>query len=194
MRKFPIVGLLLLVLLGGCLGNGNQAETIKNVDEFNSLQKVAEVKQGDFIYRLISDKEEYKGNEPVKLYATIEYIGERKEITLFHGFTPLGFQLLEKTRNYKIDQAMPAILKSAVYKKGVPVRTDYTKSGGYGETDTKAYTNFIKELWSDGLPTGYYVVDGSAQFYTESPVGAEPDKNQIMINAQIDFKVVRLVG
>jgi hypothetical protein len=185
------LGLSLLIIVGGCMGRGNQAAITKNVDDFKVVHKDAEVKQGNFIYRLFSEKAEYKGKEPVKLYATLEYVGDQKEITLFHGFTPLGFQLLEKTRNYKIDQAMPAILKSAVYKRGVPVRTDYTKGGGYAETDTKAYTNFIKDFWSNGLPTGDYVVDGSAQFYTESPVGGEPQKNQITINAQIDFKVVR---
>ena len=40
---------------------------------------------GDFVYRLVSEKEEYGQGDQVQVYGELEYIGEEDEITIGHA-------------------------------------------------------------------------------------------------------------
>lgn len=49
--------------------------------------------------------------------------------------------------------------------KGNPIREEYGGSGGYSGEDTEEDINFMKSVLDNKFPTGYFVVDGFADFY-----------------------------
>ena len=59
----------------------------------NSAQ--SDAVQGDFIYRLISEKEQYTEGEEIKMYAELEYNGVQENIEISHA-APLSIFLFTK--------------------------------------------------------------------------------------------------
>lgn len=181
MKKLILLALTLLsvFLLTGC---GNSGE--KEVE--NTTVPSKEATDGDFVYRIISEKDVYKEDEPVKLYAELEYVGDKDSISIFHAASPFYFEITEKTRNFKIPYPMNTPLIETTLEKGKPLRVQYSKSGGYSNQDEKEYVKFMKEfLTGDRFPVGNYEVFGNADFYIEENE-AEQD---FTIKAKIEFKV-----
>lgn len=65
-----------------------------------------EVRIGDFVYRLSTEKEEYNGDEPIIIHAELEYVGDQEQIDISHAASPFYFPIKETTRNYDIPYAM----------------------------------------------------------------------------------------
>lgn len=151
-----------------------------------STTNIAEVTEGDFIYRLVSDHQEYQENDTVSLYAELEYIGNNQEITISHAASPFSFYITETTRDYQIDYPMNQPLLSTTLKQGEPLREEYKASGGYSENDPQEYIEFLHQLWEEGFPSGEYVIKGSADFFIETN---ETDTENYHIEAQINFSV-----
>ena len=151
------------------------------------LETRKEITEGDFIYRLVSEKDDYVENEPVKLYAELEYIGEMEKIEIFHAASPFYFPMVEKTRNYEMDYFMmePAELTTLI--KDEPFRQEYSPGVGYGSQDDKEYIDFMKRIMNSEFPIGHYVVNGSADFHVTDANTGEEKKYEI--NAKIEFKV-----
>ena len=61
---------------------------------------------GDFVYRLVSEKEKYERGDQVQVYGELEYIGEKDEITIGHAASAFYFPMKELTRDYNISYAM----------------------------------------------------------------------------------------
>ncbi|WP_186328386.1 hypothetical protein [Paenibacillus sp. 32O-W] len=190
-RLFLSGFVIVLLVITGCRSSEeteHRPSSAPNPYEELNRQK-DEVKEGDFVYRLVTEKSEYRGEEPVVLYAELEYVGDKKEVTIYHAASPFYFPMTEKTRGYSIEYSMPQPLVSTTLKQGEPIREDYSKSGGYSQEDDPQYIAFIKKLWDSGFPAGYYVVDGVAEFWIElDKVGQ--DNEEYRIKAEIDFKVV----
>lgn len=79
---FPAITML-LIFLTGC-GSSDTSGSIEPINsnklaDQNIKQINDESTQSDFIFRLDSEKEQYKSGEEVKLYGEIEYIGEEDE-------------------------------------------------------------------------------------------------------------------
>ncbi|MCH1624286.1 hypothetical protein [Fredinandcohnia quinoae] len=175
---------LCLVLISGC-GNNERGSTKEGPANSTFIME-AETTEGDFVYRLVSEKELYKEAEPVKLYAELEYIGDQDSISIFHAGSPFYFDMTEKTRDYEIPYPMIQPLIQTTLKKGEPLREPYTKSGGYSDQDDGEYVKFMKKfLKGDDFPTGQYEVKGNASFHTEE-YGTE---QQFNIEAKIEFEV-----
>lgn len=159
------------------------------LDYYTVSNTSSETTEGDFIYRLSTEKGEYRENESVKIYAELEYIGDEEKITIYHAASPFYFPMVEKTRGYMIEYPMNEPLERTNLVKGKPLRKQYTRSGGYGSQDGKEYVNFMKSFLENGVPTGYYIVSGFADFYVESNENGKQEKKDFNIKAQIDFKV-----
>ena len=188
MRKLiQIIFIMLALLLTSCTSKSESDNIVAKLDNYEVLNTKDEVTEGDFIYRLVTEKAEYLDNESVRIYAELEYIGDNEEITIYHAASPFYFPMVEKTRDFSIDYPMNQPLISTKLIKGKPLREEYKRSGGYSSQDEKEYVNFIKSFWDKGFPTGYYVVNGFVDFYVQSN---ENDKQEeFNIKAQIDFKV-----
>jgi hypothetical protein len=176
--------LLFTILTAGC----QSSHTVDNSDleKIEVSQTSDETVQGDFIFRIKSEKAEYKEDEDIELYGEIEYIGEKDEVTILHSSSAFFFPMREKIRGYEIGSAVNDIGLSTTLKKGVPYREEYGKSGGYSEDqDPQDYVNFMKEfLNSTGFPAGHYVVKGSTDFSVESG-------EHVRIKGTVEFKVMK---
>ncbi|WP_281863806.1 hypothetical protein [Planomicrobium okeanokoites] len=182
--------LLLLTLLLAACGTAEEpanGDSSASVEDYTVKTTEAEATQGDFIYRLVSEKEEYASGGPVELYAELEYIGDLETIDIFHAASPFYFPMEEKTRNYEIHYAMNEPLITKTLTKGEPLREQYAGSGGYSDQDDDAYIEFTKNIMNKQFLEGYYVVEGYADFYTEPPENGQPNYK---LQAEIDFKVV----
>lgn len=181
--------LLLLALMLAACGTDDETSTSNtaSVKDFSVKNTEASATEGDFIYRLVSEKEEYASGGPVEIYAELEYIGDQDTIDIFHAASPFYFPIEEKTRDYQIYYGMEEPLITTTLTKGEPLREQYTSSGGYSDQEDDAYIEFTKNIMSKQFPEGYYVVEGYADFYTETPDNGQTNYE---IHAEIDFKVV----
>lgn len=171
-------------LVAGCGSSNNNEFVQKN----ENGQTVSETQEGDFIYRLVTEKEAYRVGEPVKIYAELEYIGNQEEVTIYHAESPFHFPITEKTRNIQLDYAMNHPLLSTTIKKGEPLREDYIQGAGtsYSENDDEEYVTFVNEILENGFPVGVYEVNGYAYFTATNEDGVEENYT---IKGQIEFEV-----
>jgi hypothetical protein len=196
-RELIRLGKLLLIIsalafaLAGCSGDVKVAEL--NVRKEMKIGPRAEVAEGNFVYRLVSEKSVYADGERVELYAELEYVGEEQEIEIAHAASPFFFPMKEKTRGFEIGYMMnqPRIL--TLLKKGEPLREQYKGGGGYGSQDPKEYVDFIKAVAEasrkGSLPSGEYEVSGIAEFEPQYGSTKEDKKELIRMKAKIEFIV-----
>lgn len=183
-----VVIFTIVFLLAGCSRDEKSNE--HNVKE-SPIRSNAKVAEGDFVYRLVSEKSVYTESEKVEVYAELEYVGDEPEIKIAHADSPFYFPMKEKTRNYDIRYGMKEPLRVTVLKKGLPLRERFTPHGGYSSEDQKEYVDYIKALWEASnkgtLLQGDYQVAGSAMFnpLNESMVSQE----SLRLNAEIEFLV-----
>ena len=178
--------LFLLVGLFGCQQNTSEKVAIAPSNT-ESVETKVEVTKGDFIYRLVTEKAEYAENEPIKIYAELEYIGSKEEIEIGHGGSPFHFPMLETTRNYEIMYRMEQPYLSTKLMKGEPLRQEYKGSGGFGSQDKKDYIEFMKRIMNQEFPKGNYVVNGFAEF---DVIDRETkQKKKYNIKSQVEFMV-----
>jgi hypothetical protein len=179
--------MMLVLLLASCASKqGTSDNSASELDNYEVLSTNSEVNEGDFVYRLVTEKAEYRINESVKIFAELEYVGNSEEVVIFHAASPFYFPMIEKTRNYEIGYPMKQPLESTTLKKGHPLRYNYSRSGGYGSQDEEQYVKFMRSFLEDGFPIGYYVVNGFVDYYVED---SEKNKQDFNIKGQIDFKV-----
>ncbi|MDG5788622.1 hypothetical protein QA612_14155 [Evansella sp. AB-P1] len=188
MIKFINVAIALGILfLSGC-----NTETTENtdVDRYDVEQTTDETIEDEFIFRLVSEKEEYSEGEEVKLYGEIEYVGEEGAVEILHSSSEIIFNLEEKVREYNIGFAVNDVGNITTLQQGVPYREEYAKSGGFAvDRDPQDYIRFMQDFLSrEDFPTGYYIVNGVADFYLEDSTGVQ-EKKHYQIEAQVDFKV-----
>lgn len=190
--------MLTVLLIAGCgtTDNTNSKSDGYEVDkshsklgEYEVVSTESEVQEGDFIYRLVTEKSEYTTDEPVNIYAELEYVGYQEEVMIYHAMSPFYFPMTEKIRNYEIDYPMPEPLGGTTLKKGEPIRQDYTRTGSYSPDKQDDYTEFMKNFIEDGFLEGYYILNGSAEFFTGDPEDDEGDRKDYNMEGQIDFKI-----
>lgn len=148
--------------------------------------QTAESAQGDFVYRLVSEKPVYTEGETVKLYAELEYTGSKKSVKIYHAASPFYFPMQELTRSYEIGYIMPQPLWFTTLKREEPQRKDYPGGGAYSSTDPKPYIDFMERIGKLDFPVGTYVVNGYADFYMES---GKSGKTDYLLKGTVTFKV-----
>lgn len=177
----------LSIILFGCQ-QSNDEKVDNEAPNTDKLETQAEVTEGDFTYRLVTEKAEYSENEPIKIYAELEYTGDKEEIKISHAASPFSFPMVETTRNYEISYTMEQPALGTVIHKGEPVRQEYRVSGGFGSQDNKEYKEFMKRIMNQEFPEGHYVVNGIADFNVIDD-GETEQKKKYEIKAQVEFSV-----
>lgn len=183
-----LLTVMFVFLVSSCSVNEETKKKESVLDKYNVMNNQSEVKVKDFIYRIVSEKQEYQNSESVKIYAELEYVGNEEKVTIYHSASPFHFNLLEKSRNYEIGYRMDEPLVKTTIVKGKPLREEYiVGSGGYSGDDSKEYVDFMKKIMNTGqLPYGYYILNGKADFYVETVKNIKTEYN---ISSPIDFKV-----
>lgn len=177
-----------LFVLSAC-GTGKSSipdESKKSGDPLPPAE--AEVTEGDFVYRLFTEKNTYDATDDIAIFAELTYTGELDSIDIYHAASPFYFPLEERTRGIKVDYAMNEPLLTTTLKKGTPFRQNYEFAGGYSDQDEKEYVNFVKTLVDDRFPNGEYIIHGYADFYTEDPAVAT-NTETFKIKSSIGFTV-----
>lgn len=146
-------------------------------------QKFVESKQDDFIFRLVSEKEEYDQGEKVNLFGEIIYTGEEEKIEIAHSAKAVNFNLHEQVRGFEITSTVQEIGVQRELFSRKPYRESYNKDSiFYMGDESEEYIGFIEDFKNrDDFPPGYYVVQATTDFHD----GKENRK----IKAEIDFKV-----
>jgi hypothetical protein len=201
MKKILIMLFIMFVLLIGGCGTGETSDNAaSNGDNEDNSKKEEIVKagitDGDFVYRLVSEKGTYQDGEDVKLYAELEYVGDKEEIKIYHASSPFYFPIVENTRNYNIPYPMTEPLLTTTLEKGKPLREEYRGGGAYGSEDEQGYVEFMKDFMENGFLVGEYTVKGIADFYLDKNGNDEKNENGVeekeeyKMNAEIEFEVV----
>ncbi len=171
---------------------------VEKKDDFNQTNESfppaeTKVQEGDFTYRLLSEKDNYDKFGDTAIFAELTYVGEMDSIDIYHSASPFYFPLEERTRGFEVDYLMNEPLIVTRLVKGEPFRQKYNIAGGFSDIDDAKYVEFIKTLMNEGFPEGEYIIHGSADFYIVNPAGAT-DKETYNINADIGFTVTKGVN
>ncbi len=190
-KLLMLLSVMFVFLLSSCTANEETKKKESVLDEYKVMNIHSEVRVKDFIYRIVSKKQEYENNEKVKIYAELEYVGNDDQVTIYHAASPFYFNLKERTRNYDIGYGMNQPLVKTTIVKGKPLREEYiVGSGSYSGEDPKEYVDFIKSIVdTKRLPHGYYILNGSADFYVETVKNNKNVEIDYNISSPIDFKV-----
>src|SRR5699024_1817719 len=122
LKLLLIISTICILILTGCSFTKN---TIVNVDEYEVENIVAEVAEGDFIFRLMTEKEQYKESEPISLIGEIIYVGEQDEIEIIHSSSAVLFNIHEEVRGYDLGDAVNDIGVTTVLTQNEPYRESY---------------------------------------------------------------------
>ncbi len=178
--------MIFLVFLSGCTFNSK-------LEKYEVSKSNDEVKYNDVIFRLVSEKEEYKHGEEVKLFGEIEYVGEKEEVEI--PLSAIIFSIKEIVRDYDIKYRRmdkneeQAVLISTTLKQGEPYRFMYDRKASYSpKDDNDSYVRFIQSFVDFGFPKGYYVVNGHIELLSGTE---EKDENRekVKLESKIEFKV-----
>lgn len=149
-----------------------------------------EVTEGDFVYRISSEKDVYNEFGEVAIFAELTYVGDLESIDIYHAESAFHFPFVERTREFEVGYAMNEPLLTTTLVKDEPFRQMYSFAGGYSDDDTKEYQQFVNTIIEKGFPEGEYIINGSAQFDTADPAVAT-DTEKFEMNASIGFTVVK---
>ena len=192
MTKFIYLLTLVFVLAACGTGEVPNSGTKEKLDE-PLLPTLAEAQEGDFFYRLVTEKDVYDEFGDLEIFAELTYVGELESIDIYHAASPFFFPLEEKTRGIEIDYAMNQPLIITTLQKGKPLRQEFAFAGGYSDNDPVEYVKFIKTIINDGFPEGEYIIHGSTEFTTAEPPVVEQKDNHLL-KADIGFTVTKNIN
>jgi len=132
------------------------------------------------------NKSQYDVDEPVTIYAELEYIGDKNTVEIFHAASPFYFPIYEKSRDIHIQYNMNEPLVSTTLTKGEPLQQTYQGSGSYGSSDSKEYAEFMKSIMNNQFLIGSYEVNGFADFFIQE---TDSTKKDYELKAKVDFEV-----
>ena len=149
-----------------------------------------EVKEGDFVFRIFSEKDVYNEFGDIAVFAELTYVGDEESIEIYHAESPFHFPFEERTREFKVGYAMNEPLLTTKLLKDEPFQKKYSFAGGYSDQDSEDFQQFVQTIIEEGFPEGEYIINGSAEFHTADPAGATDDQKYNM-NASIGFTVIK---
>lgn len=171
--------LILSVFLIGCQHEkiSTVKETDETVQEYNKL----------FELELYTDKQIYKTTDKISIWATLKYVGNNKQIKIWHGYPSISFYISDG-KEFNIGGIILTTLTSTMLEKDKLYRFDYSKNGGYSNDDPKA--DFWKRFYEEKdlyLPEGEYSIKVSKAFsLTEN---AEESKGDL--SKELKIRVVK---
>lgn len=184
MFRFFIVAISLLFILIGCTSSDSISQD--EIDKYSVQQTSDNTVEEDFIFRLVTEKGEYKVGEEINLHGELVYTGDKDAVTIAHSGTAIYFQMKEMVREYTIDYPISEIGVERTIDRNEVIHEVYVKQRAFSLEDDTSYKMFLdKFMEQDGFPAGYYVVNGIASF----TVTTEGMNKSYHMEATVDFKV-----
>lgn len=175
MKRILTIAMCILLLFTGC---------VRKVDTRSSEKKEVFTKEDDkFKLQLFINGTEFKSTDKIDIYATLEYIGDKDEIRIWHGEPYFNFTITDH-KDFNTGGTTLSVLKSTVLKKGEEYKFPYGKNGAFNgdDPDAEFWEAFYKEkdLY---LPKGEYTISGYCDFsFSESVVD---DEYSLSVEAKI---------
>jgi hypothetical protein len=139
--------------------------------QINSCQKIVllegyvfKTNDENFLVKTYIEKLQYKEDEEIALYSTIEYIGEKDSIDIWSG-DPYFQHMIYKNGEVFSGGFTQDILQKTELKKGEIYTIPFSKNGGFSEDDPDA--DFWREFYSEKtleLPKGEYTFSAITSF------------------------------
>lgn len=143
---------------------------------------------GDIKLTLYADKANYKPNDEIKLWATLEYKGKQNSITLWHDNPFINFYIASKTDNFKWEPLNDALLVNTVINKNEKFINYFPKPINISKKDIESIEDEkMREFVQDPkfhLPKGKYEVKAFTKFST-----SKDSKENITLIASLNIKV-----
>ncbi|WP_210468710.1 hypothetical protein [Sporosarcina sp. 6E9] len=184
-RMMSLLALVFILVACGTTNNGSSSDIKDSLPPSEN-----NVKEGDFVYRLFSEKDVYDEFDDLAVFAELTYVGDEESIEIYHAASAFHFPLKERTREFEVGYAMNEPLLMTKLLKDEPYREKYAFAGGYSDDDTVEYRQFVQTIIEKGCPEGEYIMNGSAQFDTIDPSVATDDQ-KFNMNASIGFTVMK---
>jgi len=132
--------------------------TQKGVAVWIALPFSASHTSNDFVLSLFADQRIYKETDTIQIWATLEYIGDYDEITIWHGIPSIIFTITDGN-TFNMGGAVVEVLVETVLQRGEVYRFEFQKSGGWSADDPDA--DFWRNFFAQDdlrLPAGEYTI------------------------------------
>lgn len=167
--------IIFLIWLTGCAGDDVELSQYNSFDKSTpqseigsgeqTAQIVAESTEHNFCLKLYTDSSVYSTEDVIKIWATLEYIGDEDSVTIWHGDPYIVFSITDGADFHSGGLQFNELLHTKLLR-GKEYRFDYSKSGGYDDTAPDA--DFWEEFYQDDdlkLPAGTYCILAEGDFY-----------------------------
>lgn len=176
-----IMGLLLLImvmLLASC-GREIQAMNKKGI--------IKPVQASDFVHRLYLERDDYREGDQVTFISELEYVGDRKSVTINHAMSPFSYAIQESAGKYSFVFLMDQPLIYTTLYPGKPHVEKYSNGQAYLKDDPN---EIIGKPTAVPFPAGDYTVVGSADFNVGEFGKENENKERIeVIGKEVAFSV-----
>lgn len=145
---------------------------------------------GDFTVTIYADNKYYKKNEEIKLWATLEYTGDKEAVTIGHGDPLLNFYIKSKTDDFVYEIATAATLTYTTIKKNEKYETQFIKPTNMSDEDLETIEDEkLKKFLRNpkvSLPKGIYQVSVMTRFTT-----SKDSTDRMELAASLDIEVTK---
>jgi len=156
-------------------------------------EQILEVSEGKFVsqdnmFRLTMylDKLEFNHDEKINIHSTLEYIGKKKEVSIWHGYPYINYTITNG-QDFSTGGITMPVLTSSKLKNGEIYEFPYKKTGGYSEEDSNA--EFWREFYKEKdlyLPKGKYKVKVYCNFSLNKDNPNSDYNNQIEVEITVN--------
>lgn len=168
-----ILCIFAVIFFVGC----NTKDTLDHVN--NNLSK-----DGDFKLAVYSDKNKYKENTPIKLWATLEYMGENDQIDIWYDEPIIKLSIYGEGNDFEWKTLSDLLLRTRVMNKNKEISESFKMpEGSIDDIDNEELKKFLENSELQ-LPSGSYKIIASTDFYMDK----ECTEN-IKISTEITIKV-----
>jgi len=132
--------------------------TLKGVAVWVALPFSSSHTANDFMLNLFADQRVYRTTDAIQIWATLEYIGEYDEITIWHSVPSIIFTITDGN-TFDMGGSVVDVLEETVLQKGEVYRFEFQKGGGWSADDPDA--DFWQSFFAEAdlrLPAGEYTI------------------------------------
>jgi len=174
----PMVNSLIVVVMALLL-----ASCSKEIQAMNKKESIKPVQASDFVHRLYLERDDYREGDQVTFISELEYVGDRKSVTINHAMSPFSYAIRELSGEYSFVFVIDQPLIYTTLYPGKPHVEKYSNGQAYLKDDPN---EIIGKATDVPFPAGEYTVVGFADFN----VGEFGEENENIERIEVTGKEV----